>query len=160
MLVKIYPRVISTPWFFNKCNIYANGDYFPCRLQLVLHLRRTHLFILAYSHSPYLPFAAWFGNKAAIDVYTQALGMCPDHEDGLVARGAAFTTTGRLRQAVQDLSRALNLNPQNDNASRYLRETRRYVLIQVVGWILWGIAQGSHPHKWKHTSVWRDKRLN
>lgn len=63
--------------------------------------------------------------KAAIDVYTQALGMCPDHDDGLVARGAAFATTGRLRQAVQDLSQALSLNPHNDNASRYLKETRR-----------------------------------
>lgn len=63
--------------------------------------------------------------KAAIDTYTQALGMCPNHDDGLVARGAAFATTGRLRQAVQDLSLALSLNPRNDNASRYLKETRR-----------------------------------
>ena len=63
--------------------------------------------------------------KAAVDVYTQALGMCPDHDDGLVARGAAFATTGRLRQAVQDLSHALSVNPHNDNASRYLKETRR-----------------------------------
>lgn len=63
--------------------------------------------------------------KEAIDVYTQALGMCPDHEDGLVARGAAFATTGRLRQAAQDLSRALSLNPRNENASSYLKETRR-----------------------------------
>lgn len=51
--------------------------------------------------------------------------MCPDHDDGLVARGAAFATTGRLRQAMQDLSRAQSLNPQNDNASTYLKETRR-----------------------------------
>eukprot|EP00752_Nemacystus_decipiens_P004597 g4196.t1 len=64
-------------------------------------------------------------HQAAIDAYTQALGMCPDHDDGLVARGAAFATTGRLRQAVQDLSQALSLNPDNDNASRYLKETRR-----------------------------------
>lgn len=51
--------------------------------------------------------------------------MCPDHDDGLVARGAAFATTGRLPQAMQDLSRALNINPQNENASTYLKETRR-----------------------------------
>ncbi|CAM9671010.1 unnamed protein product [Ectocarpus sp. 6 AP-2014] len=63
-------------------------------------------------------------HQAAIDTYTQALGMCPDHDDGLVARGAAFATTGRLRQAVQDLSRALSVNPQNGNASSYLKETR------------------------------------
>eukprot|EP00903_Cladosiphon_okamuranus_P006760 g6593.t1 len=64
-------------------------------------------------------------HQAAVDVYTQALGMCPDHDDGLVARGAAFATTGRLRQAVQDLAQALNLNPHNDNAARYLKETQR-----------------------------------
>lgn len=64
--------------------------------------------------------------KLAIDTYSQALGMCPDHEDGLVARGAAFATMGRLRQALQDLSRALSLNPNNENASSYLKETRRY----------------------------------
>ncbi|CAM9442338.1 unnamed protein product [Ectocarpus sp. 12 AP-2014] len=63
-------------------------------------------------------------HQAAIDTYTQALGMCPDHDDGLVARGAAFASTGRLRQAVQDLSRALTVNPQNGNASSYLTETR------------------------------------
>ncbi|CAM9427259.1 unnamed protein product [Ectocarpus sp. 13 AM-2016] len=63
-------------------------------------------------------------HQAAIDAYTQALGMCPDHDDGLVARGAAFASTGRLRQAVQDLSRALSVNPQNGNASSYLKETR------------------------------------
>ncbi|CAM9962023.1 unnamed protein product [Ectocarpus sp. 12 AP-2014] len=63
-------------------------------------------------------------HQAAIDTYTQALGMCPDHDDGLVARGAAFASTGRLRQAVQDLSRALSVNPQNGNASSYLKETR------------------------------------
>lgn len=51
--------------------------------------------------------------------------MCPDHDDGLVARGAAFATTGRLRQAMQDLSRAQSLNPENENASTYLKETRR-----------------------------------
>ena len=72
--------------------------------------------------------STWNDTKDAIDVYTQALGMCPDHDDGLVARGAAFATTGRLRQAMQDLSRALSLNPQNDNASSYLQETRRWIL--------------------------------
>ena len=54
--------------------------------------------------------------------------MCPEHEDGLVARGAAFATTGRLRQAMQDLSQALSINPRNDNASSYLKETRRCVV--------------------------------
>lgn len=72
-------------------------------------------------------------NQAAIESYTRALGMCPDHDDGLVARGAAFATTGRLRQAVQDLSRALSLNPQNVNAASYLRETRRCADVWALG---------------------------
>lgn len=67
--------------------------------------------------------------------------MCPDHDDGLVARGAAFATTGRLRQAVQDLSQALKLNPRNDNASRYLKETRRcdpcVTLFELSAYFVW-----------------------
>ncbi|CAN0002007.1 unnamed protein product, partial [Discosporangium mesarthrocarpum] len=66
-------------------------------------------------------------HQAAIEVYTQALGMCPGHEDGLVARGAAYASTGKLTQAKGDLTRALSLDPENANATRYLKETMRQV---------------------------------
>lgn len=98
---------------------------------------------------PPTPRNPWFlvcrslHGQAAIDIYTQALGMCPDHDDGLVARGAAFATTGRLRQAVQDLSQALNLNPQNDNAARYLKETRRCDQQQCTAFELSSLVRGT-----------------
>ncbi|CAM9462322.1 unnamed protein product [Choristocarpus tenellus] len=64
-------------------------------------------------------------HQAAVDLYSQALGTCPDHDDGLVARGAAYATMGRLHHAQADLQRALRLDAENANAAQYLKETRR-----------------------------------
>jgi tetratricopeptide (TPR) repeat protein len=62
--------------------------------------------------------------EAALKLYKEALGTCPDHADALVARGAAYANLGRLVHAVNEFRAALRVEPQHANALRYLSTCR------------------------------------
>jgi tetratricopeptide (TPR) repeat protein len=64
-------------------------------------------------------------HKEALEIYDEALKLCPNHVDGLTARGAALANLGRLPAASAALEQALLIDPDNVNARSYLDATRR-----------------------------------
>merc|ERR1712139_583380 len=63
--------------------------------------------------------------KGALDRYDAALELCPRHKEGLVARGAALTNVGRLKEAMRDFDAALALDPADPNALKYRNIARK-----------------------------------
>merc|ERR1712151_854010 len=63
--------------------------------------------------------------KGALERYGAALELCPRHKEGLVARGAAFTNVGRLKEAMRDFDAALVLDPADPNALKYREIARK-----------------------------------
>lgn len=61
--------------------------------------------------------------QEAAHYYNRALKTCPNHVDGLVARGTLHTASEEYDLAAADLTRAMSLNPQHKNASNYLEIT-------------------------------------
>eukprot|EP00928_Gymnodinium_smaydae_P043897 TRINITY_DN29336_c0_g1_i1.p1 TRINITY_DN29336_c0_g1~~TRINITY_DN29336_c0_g1_i1.p1 ORF type:complete len:490 (+),score=85.25 TRINITY_DN29336_c0_g1_i1:39-1508(+) len=88
--------------------------------------------------------------KAALERYDAALDLCPQHKEGLVARGAALTNVGRLKEALQDFEDALKLDPADANALRYREICRKRAREETgafgggVGSGGLGIAAGGH----------------
>ncbi|KAI8617031.1 hypothetical protein BC830DRAFT_1217527 [Chytriomyces sp. MP71] len=58
----------------------------------------------------------------AIKEYTKAIEIHPECVDAFVARGAAYANQGKFDKAIQDHSHALKLQPNHENARRYLEK--------------------------------------
>eukprot|EP00927_Polykrikos_kofoidii_P061472 TRINITY_DN56303_c0_g1_i1.p1 TRINITY_DN56303_c0_g1~~TRINITY_DN56303_c0_g1_i1.p1 ORF type:complete len:600 (+),score=83.85 TRINITY_DN56303_c0_g1_i1:224-2023(+) len=63
--------------------------------------------------------------KGALERYDAALDLYPRHKEGLVARGAALTNVGRLKEALRDFDMALKLDPGDANAAKYREIARK-----------------------------------
>lgn len=56
----------------------------------------------------------------ALKCYEQALELDARHKDAYVARGAAMANQHRFRDAAEDFERALEIDPSDENAQKYL----------------------------------------
>ena len=56
----------------------------------------------------------------ALKCYGQALELDAHHKDAYVARGAALANQHRFRDAAEDFERALEIDPSDENAKKYL----------------------------------------
>ncbi|XP_075213498.1 uncharacterized protein LOC142319753 isoform X2 [Lycorma delicatula] len=59
----------------------------------------------------------------AFQCLNKALNIDPRNIEGLVARGALYANSGNFKKAIEDFESALKLNPNHQNARRYLGET-------------------------------------
>mmetsp|Transcript_20044 Transcript_20044/g.27752 ORF Transcript_20044/g.27752 Transcript_20044/m.27752 type:complete len:252 (-) Transcript_20044:80-835(-) len=69
----------------------------------------------------------------ALKCYSQALELDPLHRDTYVARGAAYANQGLLSEACVEFSAALEIDPEDPNAAKYLRATEAKVKAQTKG---------------------------
>ncbi len=63
----------------------------------------------------------------AIKCYEQALELDPRNAVAFVAKGAALANQGKFKDAAMDLEKALKINPQVENAQKYLDGAGRHV---------------------------------
>ncbi|KAL1921261.1 uncharacterized protein VTP21DRAFT_10977 [Calcarisporiella thermophila] len=61
--------------------------------------------------------------EKAIQQYNNAIRVCAEYPDAFVARGAAYANMGQWDNAVNDLQKALELDPSHVNAKKYLQIT-------------------------------------
>jgi tetratricopeptide (TPR) repeat protein len=59
--------------------------------------------------------------QQAMECYDKALLLNPRNCDAHVARGAAHANQGHFEAAVQDFAAALDIDPGNVNAAKYLQ---------------------------------------
>ena len=60
----------------------------------------------------------------AIKCYEQALELDPRNAVAFVAKGAALANQGKFKDAAMDLEKALKINPQVENAQKYLDDIK------------------------------------
>ena len=60
----------------------------------------------------------------AIKCYEQALELDPRNAVAFVAKGAALANQGKFKDAAMDLEKALKINPQVENAQKYLEDIK------------------------------------
>lgn len=58
----------------------------------------------------------------AIKCYNQALQTCGNYADVYTARGAAFANLSQLNEAINDLKKAIDIDPHHPNARNYLEK--------------------------------------
>jgi tetratricopeptide (TPR) repeat protein len=59
----------------------------------------------------------------ALKDYTRAIALKPDYASAFVNRGMCYFATNQYKEAAQDFTRALELNPQDEGA----REKMEYM---------------------------------
>ncbi len=67
---------------------------------------------------------------AALECYDAVLKVCHRHLDALTARGAALANIGKLHAAVVAFEMALESNPMDENATKYLEATRKKLALK------------------------------
>jgi Flp pilus assembly protein TadD len=67
-----------------------------------------------------------------MDCYDKALALNPSNCDAHVARGAAHANQGQFEAAVQEFRAALEIDPSNANAAKYLVVSSTAQCIQLV----------------------------
>nr|CAD7396188.1 unnamed protein product [Timema cristinae] len=62
-------------------------------------------------------------HSEAFQCLNKALNIDPRNVEGLVARGALYANSGSFQKAIEDFETALKLNPNHQNARKYMGET-------------------------------------
>lgn len=62
-------------------------------------------------------------HSEAFQCLNKALNVDPRNVEGLVARGALYANSGSFQKAVDDFDTALKVNPNHQNARKYMGET-------------------------------------
>jgi len=62
--------------------------------------------------------------KKAMKNYNEALKIDPYNSDAYTAKGAAYVNVNMLEEAVEEFEKALKLNPEHQNARKYLEVTK------------------------------------
>jgi len=71
-----------------------------------------------------IPIAKEGKFEEAIKIYNHALEIYPQCVEAYVARGAAYANAGNLTKAISNFEEALQINPNDVNAKKYLEITK------------------------------------